>query len=640
MEAQELLALLEGPGGRDVVTLRQLWEQHAARWIPAGPELFAALGNRILRLGEPLLAFDVLDRALHQDSWGKHTGLRRLRGLALASSGSTRRANVEFSGLAAEGHRDPETLGLLARTHKDLAQQYSDPQERNTELRKASALYEEGYRTALKEHLWDKACWCGINAACVAVLRGVPEVGRKIAREVRDLCLKMAGDSGDSYWLRATLGEAALILGEIAGAEEHYGEAMRLGKGLYRDLASTRRQAGLLLGAFGLDPAEAGRWIPIPPVAIYAGHMVDRPGRPHPRFPVSDLPRVSGLIEDFLTARQPGFAYASAACGGDILFLEAMLKRGSEINLVLPYPPDEFIRTSVEGFEGGDWVGRFEALRNSAATIFVANDHRPERFEMLLDYTNRVLTGLGVLRAKTLCTELLPIALWDGRPGDGLGGTASMVAAWRERGWTPEILPIRTDSGPGGAAAIPRAPSEEPDQKIVALLFADAVHYSDLSERQIPSFVREFMGEVAAVIDRSDRAPLVKNTWGDGLYLVFDDVLTAGRVALELTERIRGIAWETRGLRAGLNLRIALHAGPTYVMTDPVTNLLTYTGAHVSRAARIEPITEPGEVYASRQFAALASQPAAPFVCEYVGRVPLAKHAGLASLFHVRRTSD
>jgi class 3 adenylate cyclase len=62
-----------------------------------------------------------------------------------------------------------------------------------------------------------------------------------------------------------------------------------------------------------------------------------------------------------------------------------------------------------------------------------------------------------------------------------------------------------------------------------------------------------------------------------------------------------------RRMPADLNLRIALHAGPVYEFNDPVTGSRSYSGTHVSRAARIEPVTPPGQVYASKAFAALAA---------------------------------
>jgi class 3 adenylate cyclase len=53
------------------------------------------------------------------------------------------------------------------------------------------------------------------------------------------------------------------------------------------------------------------------------------------------------------------------------------------------------------------------------------------------------------------------------------------------------------------------------------------------------------------------------------------------------------------------------------------------TGYHVSRTARIEPITAEGQIYVSEIFAALAStKDCIGFACDYVGEVQLAKKYG------------
>src|SRR5262249_8749730 len=92
---------------------------------------------------------------------------------------------------------------------------------------------------------------------------------------------------------------------------------------------------------------------------------------------------------------------------------------------------------------------------------------------------------------------------------------------------------------------------------------------------------------------------------------------------------LRAIDWGSRGLPEDLALRIGLHAGPVYACTDPVTALPTFVGAQVTRAARIEPITPPGKVYVSEQFAALAAaEGVREFDCEYVGITPTAKGFG------------
>ncbi|HET7883270.1 MAG TPA: hypothetical protein VFL55_20455, partial [Acetobacteraceae bacterium] len=59
---------------------------------------------------------------------------------------------------------------------------------------------------------------------------------------------------------------------------------------------------------------------------------------------------------------------------------------------------------------------------------------------------------------------------------------------------------------------------------------------------------------------------------------------------------------------------------------------------HVSRAARIEPITPVGTVYVTEAFAAaLAAQRDSPFVCEYVGQVSAAKDYGRMRMYSLRR---
>ena len=68
---------------------------------------------------------------------------------------------------------------------------------------------------------------------------------------------------------------------------------------------------------------------------------------------------------------------------------------------------------------------------------------------------------------------------------------------------------------------------------------------------------------------------------------------------------------------------------------DPITGSPIYTGPHTSRAARIEPITPPGQVYASSAFAAVAAASGTRFEMKYVGRMPLAKGYGSLGLYHL-----
>ena len=83
-----------------------------------------------------------------------------------------------------------------------------------------------------------------------------------------------------------------------------------------------------------------------------------------------------------------------------------------------------------------------------------------------------------------------------------------------------------------------------------------------------------------------------------------------------------------------LKLRIALHAGPVYRLPDPIFPNDTFLGTNVNFAARIEPKTEPGEIYCSQTFAALsAAEGVQDYVCDYVGRKKLPKVPGTHPLY-------
>src|SRR5438034_2489679 len=95
-------------------------------------ETAVATAEQFLEKGEPLLAYNSLQESLAR--WPEHTRLRQLQALALARSGDTARANEVLSSLAKSGVDDPETLGLLARTHKDLALSTANEAARKSHL--------------------------------------------------------------------------------------------------------------------------------------------------------------------------------------------------------------------------------------------------------------------------------------------------------------------------------------------------------------------------------------------------------------------------------------------------------------------------------------------------------------------------
>jgi hypothetical protein len=121
------------------------------------------LSKTFLDKDAPLLAHDAARAGLTHAQ--NDLELRRRLGLALARSGAFERANRLATTLYEDGHRDDESLGLLARTHKDLALIARDRPTRDRHLGAAFEIYNATYQR-------NGSYWHGINAATLSVLRG------------------------------------------------------------------------------------------------------------------------------------------------------------------------------------------------------------------------------------------------------------------------------------------------------------------------------------------------------------------------------------------------------------------------------------------------------------------------------------
>jgi class 3 adenylate cyclase len=633
---------------------------------------YRALAHQLLKKGEPLLAHEVIEsghRALDGDEPFKKDGrLRQLMALALARSGATKRANEildrldeEERSLATSEAVAPiattgrvETLSILARTHKDLAQAADpDAREMHRQWDRALQLY-------LLAYSLDMSYYPGINAAAISTFLRRTEMAEHLAGQVRETCMRQhdlhhAGKGKDDpYWLSATLGEAWLIERELEQAELWYGDAARIGlqEGRFGDMGSTLRQLKLLVRFLGMGEQVVSQLFRMPCVAVFAGHMVDQPLRSPERLPERIVPQVKRAIADWLEREDVRIGFGAAACGADLLFLEAILERQGAAHVILPFDRESYCETSVE-VAGKTWKDRYRRVLAKAKVQSLSG--RPLKCgEVAYDYTNRILHGLAIIHARQLATELRQLVVWNGESGDGPGGTGDVINHWSKAGKridvisVPDVRPARPLEDLGWAIPAPfpttinrhseASSLRESGAQISALLFADVVGFSKMDEDQIPVFVDNFLQLVAELLNRGGYSTEKRNTWGDGLYVVFDEIRDAGVFAIELSEHIKARDWKSLGLPESLSLRTALHAGPVYLCRDPVTERPNCIGTHVSLAARIEPVTPPGEVYASEAFAALAlSQRVKDFVCDPVGHIYLPKNHGMLPMYHVRR---
>ena len=476
----------------DLRDLSEIWRGRSSEIWRRVPEIYRSLGHRILGIGEPLLAFDVISEGL--EVWTTDLRLRQLNGLTLARGGSPYKANQIARELQAEGNQDDDTLGLLGRTHKDLWEKESQEQEKAAQLERAFDAYYTSYQNT-------GSGYTGINAATLALIKGDLETAHRIGQHVYQISLEEAKGVEPDYWTQATLGEVLLILGQPEQAREYYTRAGELGKGNFANLNSTRRNARLLLDALGEEPHWLDDCFALPKIIVFTGHPLLPEGEVNCRFPVHLETELKVRISNQLNQLDADIGIASAAAGSDILFLEAMLERGGEIDVILPYAVEHFVQTSVDVDSNSEWKNRFERILNRAGRVIMANDYPAQDNRVLLEFTSLIVDGTAILRAQEYDTPLVSLAVWDGQEHGNLGETPDMISRWENTGRDVEIIDVPANiSIQPESVSILESTSHFPHE-IRVMFFADVVGYSKLSEVKVAQFIQQFVGYLAQEMD-------------------------------------------------------------------------------------------------------------------------------------------
>jgi class 3 adenylate cyclase len=494
------------------------------------------------------------------------------------------------------------TLGRLYKQRafdcRHQAQQSADCQ---LDLQRALAAYQEAFRAS-------RGVWSGVNVATLFLLLGQNGDCRRAANELLvSLELEGAGtDTQAQQWRFAALGECALLLGDVA-AGQHYRQAAELaieGK-RFAHLASMRRQAAWILQARAdadrLDQLDV--WLPRPKIAVFTGHRLDRAGQAE-RLSANAATSIREVIAAQLKSRQIKIAYCALSEGADLLFAQAALQANVELHLVFACDAAQLAR---------DWqdlgLGSFDALVPAllvqASKVYELAPEGPSGSDLDYRYANQFLLGSALLHRQETDAELVGIAVWDRLPARGDGGTATMVQQMLHARMRVHVI------DPGNASvrvldtqAVLFDTDLSKAHQVKALLFADFAGFSKLNNQQSQRFVELALPAIAALItqfEQRDCKVPVRNTWGDGLFLVFDRALDAAMFALALQSVLSRLSPE---LGFALKLRVALHFAPVMMTIDPVSQRANAMGPSVSRAARLEPATAPGAVYASHAMAA------------------------------------
>ncbi len=577
-----------------------------------------------IRRGEYLAAFDSAIAAI--DNGSTDSEVRYLAVQAAAKAGSTVQARRLFDqyslGRVAAESLSPRLAvdipALAARLDKDMAL-LGD--EDSTEWARRSA---EGYG-AIFEKTGEP--YVGGNAATMWLLAGDTDQAHKVASETLVALEVAPAPTGEGiYWHGVTEAEAALVVGNETRAAEALSRAAGAKADNYAARATTLHQLGIVCDLVGIDREVLGP-IRNPGVVHYAGHLILPTGE-EGRFPAGLESTVREQLDEAFEELNVGFGFGSLAAGADILAAEALLDRGAELHVVLPFGRDEFVRASVLP-AGESWVGRFERCLASARRVVTAVRSEYLDDPTLFEFCGRIAMGDAIRRARHLAAPVKQVVVWDGVETGATAGTSADVAHWRASGRSSRVIGL-PPGDPG--------PAMEPKRKVKAVLFADFAGFSRLTDAEVFRFQEEVMGQLAGVLGEHREDISSARTWGDGLYLVIDDVPAAAQVALALQEAVSEMDFARMGLEGIRGLRVAAHATPVFEGWDPIAEVPLVFGSGVTETARIEPKTPQGEIFVTHPFASLSVlSDDRSFDCQYVGTLPTAKSYGDLPLYSLRR---
>ena len=165
----------------------------------------------------------VLDRV--EAAFPKALRPKQLRGLVLARSQQTTKAQLILGRLYAAGEIDPETLGVLARTWMDRFNESGN----RLFLLKSRDLYRQAFEAFPSDY------YTGINAASKSLLAGEKETAAQLAARVQNV----VGEKpvANDYWKTATAAELQLLQAKYPEAAALYQAAVVTAPG---DIAKSR----------------------------------------------------------------------------------------------------------------------------------------------------------------------------------------------------------------------------------------------------------------------------------------------------------------------------------------------------------------------------------------------------------------
>lgn len=574
-------------------SLRAAWQADGDNWDQS-QLLDAAL--QAISMSNTHLAIDLAKTALGK--FGYHPTSQYYLALAYANSGSREEVfslvDVLMDSVKPADDVYVDALCLVGRLEKDRYIRELGRLAADTALVNALEAYNNAYQIS-------GASFPGINAATLFQLADAKERSREIAAKI---ITENASDQ-DEFWQLATLAEAHLLLEEFDSARHYYQQVVDMIGTDYGLLASVKKHLPLIATKIKI-PKDIQEMLTGPTIAVFSGHMFDTSGRVTPRFPLEIRDQVTAEIGEFIDSNRVKIGYASAACGGDLIFCREMLNRGLEINIVLPFASDEFRRTSVV-LEGIDETEEFWDILKHANSVAIATDESHLNNPCLYNHAADLIEGYAQLRARQCDGQVKVVAAIDPYTIGELGGSIERAIIWLEEGMDVHIIDLGKIRGAEKTDSILPEPSDKADtrrldREIKTIVEVSSNTHDDVVHRVMANKVPEDMDFMR----------------GEGINRAFSTVREAAEYAYHIRALAQMVKWEDMDLPADTQLQIAIHTGPIFPRSS--TKDKDYFGTHVFYTRDLAEVTPPACIYLTEPAAALlATHGPSDFSSEYLG---------------------
>ncbi len=465
--------------------------------------------------------------------------LNYLCALSLARMGDVRKAEAHTDRLNVvnEPSLRIDVLSLRARLFKDRHVRTLEPGRKRDYAHRAAEMYHSAFQQT-------QSAYPAINAATMFLIVGDYDDAQRLAKEALERTTKEMTPESD-HWAHATVAESLFILGEFDDACASYQTAVRLAAGRMSDVASMQKNARILsdsmqAGADVLDVFGTG-CVATCLGSNPLGHLTATSNSES-----QNSAQVRSQIRQWIQQHGVGVGYCCPRPGVETIFGEEVRAIDGELHVVLPYSKDEFLRMGgmhQRAADGHSWRDHSKQLIDEAAGQNRLHFSTSERFlsePLLVEYSDTVMHGLAVSHAERISVKSATLALIDTTAtAASEQALIDMEKRWKPRGthWHRLQLQATEDRRP--------APwTVKSGRELKAMLFADLKNFSTLPEYASSAFCRDFNQLVYEIIKSSAHKPRFQNSWGDGLYFVFDGVADAAHFAVALLDRFKDVKFD------------------------------------------------------------------------------------------------